>query len=163
MDLRQPHCQSRVCTVVLALRWGIASQPPSGSVPEMCAGKHAPAHRYASECPPSMWRGCALGGCVCVNAVFQLQDAVTTADGQPGVQQLQAMLEEFLVDVEASLANGTLQALEAGPAGSLEMQEQQALLAHLRLERDVLLSRLVRFEQVQATSQCCFCSPHTPV
>ena len=80
----------------------------------------------------------------------RMQDAVAAAVGQPGVQQLQAMLEEFLVDVEASLANGTLQAVEACPAGNLDMQEQQALLAHLRLERDVLLSRLERFEQVQA-------------
>ncbi|CAK0785004.1 hypothetical protein CVIRNUC_008209 [Coccomyxa viridis] len=76
-----------------------------------------------------------------------VQDAVAAAVGQPGVQQLQAMLQEFLVDVEASLANGTLQAVEACPAGNLDMQEQKALLAHLRLERDVLLSRLERFEQ----------------
>ena len=79
-----------------------------------------------------------------------MQDAVAAAVGQPGVQQLQAMLQEFLVDVEASLANGTLQAVEACPAGNLDMQEQKALLAHLRLERDVLLSRLERFKQVQA-------------
>ena len=60
------------------------------------------------------------------------------------------MLEEFLVDVEASLANGTLQAVEACPAGNLELQEQKALLADLSLERNVLLSRLERFEQVRA-------------
>lgn len=79
-----------------------------------------------------------------------LQDAVEGAEGSLGATQLQAMLEDFLAAVKASLENGTLQAAEAVPAHVAALREQRALLATLHSEQDVLQKRLERFEQVRS-------------
>jgi hypothetical protein len=79
-----------------------------------------------------------------------MQDAVKGAEGSLGATQLQAILEDFLAAVEASLENGTLQAAKAVPAHIAALHEQRALLATLRSEQDVLQKRLERFEQVCA-------------
>ena len=72
------------------------------------------------------------------------------AEGSLGATQLQAMLDDFLAAVKASLENGTLQAAKAVPAHVAALREQRALLAILHSEQDVLQKRLEGFEQVRS-------------
>ena len=76
------------------------------------------------------------------------QDEVKCAEGQAGEQLLQKVLDRFLVDLKASLGNGTLQCAEDTLAATAVLERRQRLRSELESQKAILTARLHRFEKV---------------
>lgn len=71
-----------------------------------------------------------------------------SSEGQPGAALLQKVLDRFLVDIRASLGNGTLQCAEEALAATAVLERQQKLRSELETQNAILTARLQRFQKV---------------
>lgn len=71
-----------------------------------------------------------------------------SAEGQPWAELLQKVLDRFLVDIRASLGNGTLQCAEEAVAATGVLERQQRLRSELETQNAILTARLHRFQKV---------------
>ncbi|CAL8463135.1 g2669 [Coccomyxa elongata] len=76
-----------------------------------------------------------------------VEDEMRSAEGQPGAELLQKALDRFLVDIRASLGNGTLQCTEETLAATAVLERQQKLRSELETQNAILSARLQRFQK----------------